>query len=77
MSYSDMMAALLLIFVLVLTYSLYQYFTMLESKTRELDEQRLKLRGEGLFRVYDPTGAFLGMGEWRDGNLYPKKLLVD
>ena len=42
-SYSDMMAALLLIFVLVLTYSLYQYFTMLESKTRELDEQRLVL----------------------------------
>ncbi len=39
-SYSDMMAALLLIFVLVLTYSLYQYFTMLETKTRELDEQR-------------------------------------
>ena len=42
-SYSDMMAALLLIFVLVLTYSLYQYFTMLESKTRELDEQQLVL----------------------------------
>ena len=39
-SYSDMMAALLLIFVLVLTYSLYQYFTMLESKTRELEEQQ-------------------------------------
>ena len=28
-SYSDMMAALLLIFVLILTYSLWQYFTML------------------------------------------------
>jgi len=39
-SYSDMMAALLLIFVLVLTYSLYQYFSMLEAKTRELDEQQ-------------------------------------
>ena len=39
-SYSDMMAALLLIFVLILSYSLYQYFTMLETKTRELDEQR-------------------------------------
>ena len=38
-SYSDMMAALLLIFVLVLTYSLYQYFTMMETKTRELEEQ--------------------------------------
>ena len=42
-SYSDMMAALLLIFVLVLTYSLYQYFTMLETKTKELDDQRLLL----------------------------------
>ena len=42
-SYSDMMAALLLIFVLVLTYSLYQYFTMLETKTKELNEQQLVL----------------------------------
>ena len=39
-SYSDMMAALLLVFVLILTYSLYQYFTMLETKTRELEEQQ-------------------------------------
>ena len=36
-SYSDMMAALLLIFVLILSYSLYQYFSMLVTKTRELD----------------------------------------
>ena len=42
-SYSDMMAALLLIFVLVLTYSLYQYFTMLETKTKELNEQQIVL----------------------------------
>ena len=42
-SYSDMMAALLLIFVLILTYSLYQYFTMLESKTKELNDQQLVL----------------------------------
>ena len=42
-SYSDMMAALLLIFVLILTYSLYQYFTMLETKTRELNEQQTVL----------------------------------
>ena len=42
-SYSDMMAALLLIFVLILTYSLYQYFTMLETKTAELEDQRLLL----------------------------------
>lgn len=38
-SYSDMMAALLLLFVLVLCYSVYQYFVMLETKTAELDEQ--------------------------------------
>ena len=42
-SYSDMMAALLLIFVLILSYSLYQYFSMLESKSRELEQQRIQL----------------------------------
>jgi chemotaxis protein MotB len=42
-SYSDMMAALLLIFVLILTYSLYQYFSMLEIKTKELNEQQAVL----------------------------------
>ena len=42
-SYSDMMAALLLIFVLILTYSLWQYFTMLETKTRELNDQQVIL----------------------------------
>ena len=42
-SYSDMMAALLLIFVLILTYSLYQYFSMLETKTAELEEQQTLL----------------------------------
>ena len=42
-SYSDMMAALLLIFVLILSYSLYQYFTMLETKTAELESQRVIL----------------------------------
>ena len=47
-SYSDMMAALLLIFVLVLTYSLYQYFTMLETKTKELDDQRLILDAQSV-----------------------------
>ena len=43
-SYSDMMAALLLIFVLILTYSLYQYFTMLEIKTKELSDQQTHLQ---------------------------------
>ena len=38
-SYSDMMAALLLVFVLILCYSMYQYFLMLETKTAELDEK--------------------------------------
>lgn len=38
-SYSDMMAALLLLFVLVLCYSVYQYFAMLESKSAELLEK--------------------------------------
>ena len=38
-SYSDMMAALLLVFVLVLCYSVYQYFAMLESKTAELNQK--------------------------------------
>ena len=42
-SYSDMMAALLLIFVLILTYSLYHYFTMLEAKTLELDTKDKEL----------------------------------
>ena len=42
-SYSDMMAALLLIFVLILTYSLYQYFSMLEVKTKELNDQQVIL----------------------------------
>lgn len=45
-SYSDMMAALLLVFVLVLCYSLYQYFLMLETKTAELDEQSALLSAQ-------------------------------
>jgi chemotaxis protein MotB len=42
-SYSDMMAALLLVFILVLTYSIYQYFSMLETKTQELNTQQSEL----------------------------------
>ncbi len=38
-SYSDMMAALVLVFVLILSMSLYRYFTMLEAKTKELETQ--------------------------------------
>ena len=39
-SYSDMMCSLLLMFVLVLCYSLQQYFTTLETKTTELEQQQ-------------------------------------
>ena len=42
-SYSDMMSALLLVFVLVLCFSIYQYFVMLETKTTELDEKEALL----------------------------------
>ncbi|MBQ8149579.1 MAG: OmpA family protein [Clostridia bacterium] len=45
-SYSDMMAALLLLFVLVLCYSVYQYFAMLESKTTELQDKELLLSAQ-------------------------------
>lgn len=45
-SYSDMMAALLLLFVLVLCYSVYQYFAMLESKTTELQSQETLLSAQ-------------------------------
>ena len=47
-SYSDMMAALLLVFVLVLCYTIYQYFSLLETKTRELDEQASLLSSQQL-----------------------------
>ena len=46
--YSDMMAALLLIFVLIMTYSLWQYFTMLEAKTKELNDQQIVLDRQAL-----------------------------
>ncbi len=39
-SYSDMMAALVLMFVLILSVALHSYMTMLEQKTVELDEQK-------------------------------------
>lgn len=46
--YSDMMAALLLVFVLILSISLHQYFTMLETKTAELDQQKLLITDQQL-----------------------------
>lgn len=40
-SYSDMMAALVLIFVLILSVSLHSYMNMLEKKSAELEEQKI------------------------------------
>lgn len=45
-SYSDMMAAMILVFVLILCYSLYQYFIMLETKTQELNDQQVLLASQ-------------------------------
>ena len=42
-SYSDMLAALLMMFILVLCFSIYQYFIMLNTKTAELDEKEKQL----------------------------------
>ena len=42
-SYSDMMASLLLVFVLAVIYSVYQYYSMLEIKTNQLNEQQAEL----------------------------------
>ena len=42
-SYSDMMAALLLVFVLILCISLHQYFQMLDLKTQQLNAQQITL----------------------------------
>lgn len=42
-SYSDMMASLLLVFVLAVVYSVYQYYSMLEIKTKQLNEQQAEL----------------------------------
>jgi chemotaxis protein MotB len=45
-SYSDMMAALLLVFVLVLCYTIFQYFSLLETRSAELDEQQALLTSQ-------------------------------
>ena len=45
-SYSDMMAAMMLVFVLILCYSLYQYFLMLETKEQELSDQQTLLASQ-------------------------------
>ncbi len=50
-SYSDMMAALLLLFVLILCVSLYQYFSMLEQKTLELEEKSGELEQQRIILI--------------------------
>lgn len=42
-SYSDMMASLLMVFILAVCYSVYQYYNMLDIKTRQLNEQKAEL----------------------------------
>ena len=42
-SYSDMMASLLLVFVLAVVYSVYQYYHMLDIKQQQLNEQQAEL----------------------------------
>lgn len=42
-SYSDMMASLLLVFILAVVYSVYQYNNMLDIKTAQLNEQQAEL----------------------------------
>ena len=42
-SYSDMMAGILMVFVLAVVYSVYQYNTLLQQKTRELELQQAQL----------------------------------
>lgn len=42
-SYSDMMASLLLVFVLAVVYSVYQYYNMLDIKTQQLNDQQIQL----------------------------------
>lgn len=42
-SYSDMMASLLMVFILAVCYSVYQYYNMLDIKTQQLNEQKAEL----------------------------------
>lgn len=42
-SFSDMLSSLLLVFILALMVSIYNYFSVLDTKTRELEAQRVEL----------------------------------
>ncbi len=54
-SYSDMMAALLLVFVLILSISLYNYFTMLESTAAELERKQGELDNQRIIILNQQT----------------------
>ena len=40
LSFSDLLSSLLLVFVLALVFSIYQYYSQLDLKTRELSSRR-------------------------------------
>lgn len=42
-SFSDMLSSLLLVFILAVFFSIYQYFSLLDLKTQELNEQQAEL----------------------------------
>lgn len=42
-SFSDMLSSLLLVFILAVFFSIYQYFSLLDIKTKELNEQQAEL----------------------------------
>ncbi len=42
-SFSDMLSSLLLVFILAVFFSIYQYFSLLDIKTQELNEQQAEL----------------------------------
>lgn len=42
-SYSDMLSSLLLVFMLAVTFSIYQYYSLLDIKTKELNAQKAEL----------------------------------
>ena len=43
----------------------------------ELFLERLKIKGEGIFRVYSPKGDFLGLGETEDEYLKVRRVFHD
>ena len=54
-SYSDMMASLLLVFIMAICLCIYQYYNLLEIKTKELGEQQAALDAAQLTLVQQQT----------------------